>query len=59
MKLGLNANGGRKAKAVNSVLEDEMRDIHAMVRQRTKIMSDKMKAKYDKAMNSKSFIEGD
>ena len=27
--------------------------------QRTKIMSDKMKAKYDNAMNSEDFIEGD
>ncbi len=43
----------------NSILEYEMRDIHATVRQRTKIMSDKMKAKYDKAINSEGFIEGD
>ena len=59
LKFGTNANGGRSDKEVDSIQEGEMRDIHAMVKKRTKIMSDKMKARYDKAIKSQGFIDDD
>ena len=59
LKFGINANGGRNAKEVNRIPGDEMKNIHAILRLRTKTMTDKMNAKYDKSMNSAGFIEGD
>ena len=38
-------------------LRKELNDVHASVRARTKIMSDRMKARYDKAINSNGFQE--
>lgn len=38
---------------------DEIEGIHQHVRQRTQVMSNKMKDRYDRAVNSKGFREGD
>lgn len=41
------------------MLQAEMNEIHQVVRQRTQLMSNKMKDRYDRAMNSEGFKEGE
>uniref|UniRef100_W8B595 RNA-directed DNA polymerase n=1 Tax=Ceratitis capitata TaxID=7213 RepID=W8B595_CERCA len=59
LKFGITGDARRIGKVTSTDLEEELREVHALVRQRTQVMSDKMKARYDKAMNSEGFQNGD
>ncbi|CAD7002032.1 unnamed protein product [Ceratitis capitata] len=59
LKFGITGDAKRIGKVTSTDLEEGLREVLAFARQRTQVMSDKMKARYDKPMNSEGFQNGD